>query len=241
VFGLKSKFQWVYEELANQIQTGKWKPEELLPSELELVKTYDASRETIRKALKLLSERGYIQKIQGKGSVVLDRAKIDFPFSGVSSFKELSERMSMDVETTVVAFDEVIPDLDLQDKLQLTSEQKALRITRVRKVDGERVILDKDDLVHSVVPGLTAKMSENSIYEYIEGTLGLVISFAKKEIVVEEPTEEDLELLDMEGFQNIVVVRGRTYLDDARIFQYTESRHRPDKFRFVNFARREKL
>ncbi|WP_306984323.1 trehalose operon repressor [Alkalicoccobacillus murimartini] len=238
---LKSKFQLVYEELANQIQKGEWRPEELLPSELELVKTYQASRETIRKALKLLSERGYIQKIQGKGSVVLDRSKIDFPFSGVSSFKELSERMNMKVETDVVAFDEVIPDLDLQDKLQLTSEQHALRIKRVRKVDGERVILDKDDLVSAVVPGLTAKISQNSIYEYLEKELGLIISFAKKEIVVEEPTVEDRALLDLDSFTNVVVVRGRTYLDDARIFQYTESRHRPDKFRFVNFARREQL
>ncbi|MDQ0208333.1 GntR family trehalose operon transcriptional repressor [Alkalicoccobacillus murimartini] len=238
---MKSKFQLVYEELANQIQKGEWRPEELLPSELELVKTYQASRETIRKALKLLSERGYIQKIQGKGSVVLDRSKIDFPFSGVSSFKELSERMNMKVETDVVAFDEVIPDLDLQDKLQLTSEQHALRIKRVRKVDGERVILDKDDLVSAVVPGLTAKISQNSIYEYLEKELGLIISFAKKEIVVEEPTVEDRALLDLDSFTNVVVVRGRTYLDDARIFQYTESRHRPDKFRFVNFARREQL
>lgn len=238
---LKSKFQLVYEELANQIHKGEWKPEELLPSELELVKTYQASRETIRKALKLLSERGYIQKIQGKGSVVLDRSKIDFPFSGVSSFKELSERMNMNVETDVVAFDEVKPNLDLQDKLQLTSEQYATRIKRVRKVDGERVILDKDDLVSSVVPGLTAEISQNSIYEYLEKKLGLIISFAKKEIVVEEPTDEDLALLDLDGFTNVVVVRGRTYLDDASIFQYTESRHRPDKFRFVNFARREQL
>ncbi|TSB45249.1 trehalose operon repressor [Alkalicoccobacillus porphyridii] len=238
---MKSKFQLVYEELAHQIQKGEWQPEELLPSELELVKQYHASRETIRKALKLLSERGYIQKIQGKGSVVLDRSKIDFPFSGVSSFKELSERMNMKVETEVVAFDEVKAHLELQSKLQLTSEQSAICIKRVRKVDGERVILDKDDLVHSVVPGLTADISQNSIYEYIENQLGLVISFARKEIVVEEPTEEDRALLDLDGFSNVVVVRGQTYLDDAKIFQYTESRHRPDKFRFVNFARREQV
>ncbi|WP_143522307.1 UTRA domain-containing protein, partial [Pseudomonas sp. 2822-17] len=78
----------------------------------------------------------------------------------------------------------------------------------------------------------------NSIYEYIEGELGLTISFAKKEITVEEPTEEDCELLDLEGFSNIVVVKNFVHLEDASIFQYTESRHRPDKFRFVEFARR---
>ena len=28
------------------------------------------------------------------------------------------------------------------------------------------------------------------------------------------------------------------YLEDTSLFQYTESRHRPDKFQFVDFARR---
>ncbi|MDF2856013.1 MAG: treR, partial [Neobacillus sp.] len=58
------------------------------------------------------------------------------------------------------------------------------------------------------------------------------------EIVVEEPTSEDRSLLDLEGFHNIVVIKNYVYLDNASLFQYTESRHRPDKFRFVDFARR---
>ena len=42
----------------------------------------------------------------------------------------------------------------------------------------------------------------------------------------------------MRQFEHIVVVRNFVYLDDASLFQYTESRHRLDKFRFVDFARR---
>jgi GntR family transcriptional regulator, trehalose operon transcriptional repressor len=38
----------------------------------------------------------------------------------------------------------------------------------------------------------------------------------------------------------VVVIRSQVYLDDANLFQFTESRHRPDKFRFVDFARRVK-
>ncbi len=48
----------------------------------------------------------------------------------------------------------------------------------------------------------------------------------KKEIIVEEPTAEDHELLDLEGFYNVVVIKNYVYLDDATLFQYTESRHR---------------
>lgn len=39
-------------------------------------------------------------------------------------------------------------------------------------------------------------------------------------------------LLDLGGFTNIVVIKSLVYLEDTSLFQYTESRHRPDKFRF---------
>ena len=49
------------------------------------------------------------------------------------------------------------------------------------------------------------------------------------------------ELLDMDGFDLLVCVKSYTYLEDATLFQYTESKHRPDKFRFVEFARRSHI
>src|SRR5690606_11147162 len=122
--------------------------------------------------------------------------------------------------------------------LQLTNKDQVWKIVRTREMNGEKVILDKDYLWKKYVPHLTKDICEDSIYEYLEGQLNLKISFAKKEIVVEEPTDEDRALLDLEGFHNMVVIRSYVYLDDANLFQFTESRHRPDKFRFVDFARR---
>lgn len=45
----------------------------------------------------------------------------------------------------------------------------------------------------------------------------------------------------MDGFDLLVCVKSYTYLEDATLFQYTESKHRPDKFRFVEFARRSHM
>lgn len=68
----------------------------------------------------------------------------------------------------------------------------------------------------------------------------LVISFANKEIVVENVTEKDRKHLDLrEDDQHLVVIRSHVYLEDARCFQFSESRHRLDKFRFMDFSRRK--
>ena len=44
--------------------------------------------------------------------------------------------------------------------------------------------------------------------------------------------------LDLKDYDTVAVVKSYTYLEDTNIFQYTESRHRPDRFVFVDFARR---
>lgn len=57
---------WHILELEQQIVQGDYQPGDLLPSENQLVETYNVSRETIRKALNLLINAGYIQKNKAK-------------------------------------------------------------------------------------------------------------------------------------------------------------------------------
>jgi GntR family trehalose operon transcriptional repressor len=234
----ESKYTQIYEELASKIQNGKMKPNTKLPSESELVEKYETSRETIRKALNLLSQNGYIQKIKGKGSFVLDVRRFDFPISGLVSFKEIAEKTGKPWRTIVYEFEVAKADDAIQQHLGVKGTEDVWKVTRSREMDGERIILDKDYFLKKYVPHLTKDIVQGSIYEYLERDLGLKISFAKKEISVDEPTEDDRAFLDLNGYEYVVVVKNYVYLEDASLFQYTESRHRLDKFRFIEFARR---
>ncbi|GAA4079650.1 trehalose operon repressor [Amphibacillus indicireducens] len=235
---MKRKYDLIYRSLVERIEREEWGIGELLPSENELKDHYRTSRETIRKALNVLSQKGYIQKVRGKGSVIIERNKFNFPVSGLVSFKELVDKMDLDVKTHVEDVGLLKADPFLQEHLQVAKDEPVWQSIRTREFSGERVILDKDFLIADHVPNLTTEICQDSIYAYLEGELGLTISFAKKEITVEEPTEEDARLLDLGDFNHVVLIKNYVYLDDATLFQYTESRHRPDRFRFVDFARR---
>jgi GntR family transcriptional regulator, trehalose operon transcriptional repressor len=235
---MQKKYLLIYEEIAKQIQDGHYEAKTILPSENEFAEMYKTSRETIRKALNLLAQNGFIQKIRGKGSLVLDLKRHQFPISGLISFKELAENMGGTASTTVEEFTLEQAGQDIARELNAENDEMVWKVKRVRHIDEERVILDKDFIIERHVPGLSSQKCENSIFEFIEQELEKKISFAKKEFTVEKPNAEDLELLDMEGFHAIVIVKNYIYFDDATLFQYTESRHRPDKFRFVDFARR---
>ncbi|MBU5300553.1 trehalose operon repressor [Clostridium sporogenes] len=236
---MESKYLAIYNEISNKIENNKIQSGEKLSSENEMMKEYNVSRDTIRKALNLLESNGYIQKVKGKGSFVIDINKFDFPVSGLTSFKELSTKMGVESNTLVKELKLMEPDNFLMKQLNLSKNDDVWKVIRVREINNKKIILDKDFFNKKYVPLLTKDICENSIYEYLENELGLKISFAKKEITVQQATEEDKSYLDFEGYNMIVVVKNYIYLDDMSLFQYTESRHRPDRFKFVEFARRK--
>jgi len=72
----------VAKQLASEIETGRWKPGEKLPSEADLCKVFNVGRSSLREALKSLSFIGLIHVRAGGGSYAADeRSKyIDRPF-----------------------------------------------------------------------------------------------------------------------------------------------------------------
>ena len=101
------------------IENNKIKAGEKLPSEFDLQNKYQASRDTIRKAL-LLSQNGYIQKSQGKSSIVLDINRFNFPVSGLTSFKEIASDIKGKVETIVHTCECIEPDEEIKKLVKIS-------------------------------------------------------------------------------------------------------------------------
>lgn len=231
-------FLQIYHDYSERIQSGEIAAGTKLPSENDLTREYGISRETVRKALQLLSENGFIHKIKGKGSFVLDIGRMNFPLSGLVSFKEMSERIGRKSQTIVYATEHIPIPHAIARHLETDKHATVWQVIRARNIEGEKVILDKDYFRSDIVPVLTKEIASGSIYAYLENELHLQISYAKKVISVEDATTEDYELLDLKEYTHVVVVRNYVHLEDTTLFQYTESRHRLDKFQFVDFARR---
>ena len=159
-----NKFFKIYLELREKIENRQYRSNSLLPSENELAREYDVSRETIRKALLLLLENGYIHKIQGKGSIVLDVNRYRIPVTGLLSFKE--RRQFQDVEAiTKVLINEEVEAPDFLVRLGLVKKgEKLIYLVRQRIVDGEAVILDKDYIRKTVIDSLPTDPVEETQY-----------------------------------------------------------------------------
>lgn len=233
-----SKYNQIYSDLLANITTERLERGARLPSETELMDSYQASRGTVRKAIELLQERGFAQKIHGKGTFVLSPTPIEFQLGGIVSFQETYPRLGDDVSTEVVEFSQFPLQGALRNQLQAEEGSLITRIKRVRRIDGKRVILDINHFVAELIPGLDRQIAEHSIYAYIEQTLQLNISYAQRTIEASPRSKDDQQLLDLDGQSHVIVVSNQTFLQDGRQFEYTESRHTLDKFYFSDVARR---
>ncbi len=235
----ESKYVTIYKEWKEKIESGQIAEGERLPTESSLMESYQVSRDTVRKSLNLLEQNGYIQRGRGRASLVMPKQRYTFPLSEIASFQEVNKLSNAHAETEVVNLDILQDSHKIKKIFQQSVNGEVYELIRVRRVKDEAVILDKDYFVRDVVPRLPLNECKVSVYRYLEEELGLQISYAVKEITVQKANAEDYELLDMGDYNMVVVVKSHTYLENNTLFQCTESRHRPDKFRFVDLAKRK--
>lgn len=64
-------YQMIYEDIVRKMKSGVYNIGDQLPTEKQLAENFDVSRITSKKALELLAEEGYINRIRGKGSFII--------------------------------------------------------------------------------------------------------------------------------------------------------------------------
>lgn len=238
----KAKFEVIYKDLKRKIESLEYPSLGLLPSENTMVGIYGCSRNTIRRAIAELAEEGYVQSLHGKGVRIIYQPidQASFTIGGIESFKESAVRNHKKYYTEVIQFAEITADERVAQKTGFPANSELYYIQRVRYLENKALILDVNMFLKSIVPGLTPEIAKDSIYEYIENKLGMSIITSKRKMTVERATEIDEKHLDLNDYNCLAVVSGQTYNGDGIMFEYTQSRHRPDYFCFQDTATRKR-
>ncbi len=234
-----SKYKKVYADIKDKIEQNIWKAQDELPTENELMETYSYSKDTIRKALSLLELDGYIQKRQGRNSVVLDHHHMKKQYlSELRTAGELNRLALHQIETELTDLYIVQGQADLMTIFEVDETVDFYRVGRVRTIDGERLEYEVSYFDRRIVPFLNREIAEGSIYHYLEDELGLKISHSRREISFRYANEEEKRLMDLGDYEMVVVVESTAYLVNGQVFQAGSISYRPDKVTFLSIAKR---
>lgn len=239
----KAKYDYIYRDLKEKIETEVFSYQDLLPSEHALIKEYDCSRNTVRRALSELASDGYVQAMQGKGvrNIFQPIEQTAFTVGGIESFLESALRNRQTPRTKVLQFAELETGEKISKRTGFPVGTQLYYLQRLRYLDDIPLILDHNYFLKELIPGLTPEIAERSIYEYLEQTLGFSIATSKRTMTVERVTQIDETYLDMKDYNCMAVITSQTFNDDGVQFEYTQSRHRPDHFQFQDVAVRKKF
>src|SRR5699024_11569516 len=140
------KYYQIYRKLLNQIRSGKFEELDRFYSDTELVQKYEVSRGTIREAVKLLIQQGYIVREQGKGTFVTSPT-IEQDSDKLMGFTELIIKHDITPSARVIEQEIVDPPLDLKGLMNLEDETKLVSIVRIRYGDEEPLIIERSHFV----------------------------------------------------------------------------------------------
>ena len=239
----KSIYESIYRDLKRRIEADEFAYRELLPSENTLIQTYNCSRNTLRRAVSRLVSDGYVQTMQGKGvrNIYQPVEQTSFAIGEIESFRESALRNGQSYRTQVVLFMELTADEALSAKTGFPVGGEIYYLQRLHFLDEKPLILNHNYFLKECARGLTKEIAEGSIYDYLEGTLRMSIVNSRRIMTVEKITEIDEKYLELnvEDYNCMAVVTSYTYNGDGVMFEFTQSRHRPDYFRFQEVAVRK--
>ncbi|KEA62151.1 Transcriptional regulator, GntR family [Marinobacterium lacunae] len=224
----KSRYIEIAQELETQITEGRFAPGTLLPTEATLCKEHGISRFTARGALKLLEEKGLIERQQGRGSVVINTRPSVFrsAWSTIDELLEHAEQVHVVIEQSA----EVMADSEIAEKTGFAFGQHLLEINGVRYSTPpgeteERPLCTLDVWVHEMFMPIQAELSQvtSSVIGLLEQRFGKQTAEVQQSIAAILLPDTIAEKLQVEPGQASLRLRRKFINTEGIIFEATET------------------
>ena len=148
-------YQQIKALITQSLQSGEWKPGELIPSEVELAGRFKVSQGTVRKAIDELAAENLVMRRQGKGTFVATHheARAHFRFLRLVP----DEGVPHHPDNKIIEVKRMRAPAEVARLLDLKSGDAVVYIKRVQSFEGEPTILEELWLPGLLFKGLTAE------------------------------------------------------------------------------------
>lgn len=233
------KYEIIYKDIKNEIESGKLKVGEFLIKEDDLAEKYNFSKLTVRKGLSLLETEGYIQKIKGKKSIILEKKKLEnVTLTSIQTMQEINKAQNINVKTNLISLYIVQGDQKLMKEFQVPANADFYKVVRSNTLDGEVLNYSTTFFDRKIVPFLSEETAKKSIYEYLEKELNLKIAYSRRNISFRKITDEEQQHFKLKDINMVVVIETHAYLSNGMLFQYETIVHHPEKFYLYSYCQK---
>lgn len=230
---LVPKYYQIYENLLAMIRQGEFSEGDRFPSDTELVKSFDVSRGTIREAVKLLIQQGFLVREQGKGTFVTFQ-KIQQDSDKLIGFTEVMSQNGIKASARIIENKVIDPAPNIRQVMDLDSGEKVVRVVRLRYGDNQPLIIERSFFRYSMFkPIMNMDLENNSIFELLYKYTDHRLGFAVQRIEAIAAGKSEHELLGVELGAPLILLKRFIKTTDDIYFQYSEDVYRSDRITFT--------
>ena len=216
----------VANDIARAIDSGRYEEREALPAERALSTDFGVSRETMRKALKLLEAQGYLVSRQGRGTYVAPNALRDMHRS-IDGWSDEAARNGRVASQKVLLLEVIAAPLVVQRALGVKSGTQIAHLKRIRLLDGTPVGVHDTYLALNDPARLTrAKVeSAGSLYRLLSEDFGLTLTDAAESISAVAASGDEAAWLEVAPQTPLLRVERITVADDLTPVEFCEMKY----------------
>lgn len=216
-----TKYQSVYYSLIQDIENGNFNESGKLPSERFLADSLDVSINTIRKALSMLIESGYVNSRHGSGYYISSHQNFN-----ILKLKSLGTTYkNRKVESKLLNFEIIRAGEVEAENLNVDIGEAIYAIKRLRYVEGTPSILENTIIPVKLFPTLTDDVFFGSFYTYIDEETPHKIDRAIKDISACNPEKDVTDLLHVKENSAMLLIENYVYLKTGEQFEYSYNIH----------------
>jgi GntR family transcriptional regulator len=204
---------------------------EFLPSENELVKAYQVSRATVRKALSLLEREGLIYKAKGKGTYI-SKHRVRYPLTTLISTTDDMQRRGWNPGVSVISFEEVNTHSPITESLGISVDDKVYELCRLRLGNDEPFGIQWAYLPVKLCPGLIDLDLGTSLTQVMEEKFGIKFWSAHEFLRAKLPTKFEAEVLQISKNLPVIYMERITFSYDGAPVEFLQSVWRSDCYEY---------
>lgn len=224
-------YRRVSETILDRITCGELGPGAMLPSEPDLAAELGVSPGTARKALMALESRGILRREQGRGTFVATTT----PESALFHFFRLRRADGAEVTPVLENEQTVRRDATLEEREHFGVDcDYVYEISRVRSIDGRRIVYEVINVPTALFPGLTDRTPlPNALYALYQRSYNIRISEASEKLRAVLADAADAERLDIEVGAAMIDVSRRAMDLAGRTVELRLSRYVTDDLHYA--------
>ena len=225
-----SRYLRLYRVLSQGLAEGRFGPGGPLPSEPRLMRDYEVSRSTVRRALARLETEGRIARKRGSGTFARQRNPEDAAPRDLSPVLDAAANVPVATSRTIAFQHIATPAFLLGERPEFGAA--TLLIRQIRFVEREPMALQTAYLPVEISGGLTRQRlgAEGSTILAMLATLGHRSSSLEREFAALEADPLAADSLGLAVGAPVFNVRTLARDQERRILAYVNCMYRPDRY-----------